>query len=164
MILQLANLKPSGSKFSGEDPIEALVWPGDADDIVRPAGPLRWSMKAKLFEDELFIEGEASAVFKGICARCGQDMVLEITEPLCFSVDVSGDVAEVDLTSELRDVILLSLPNHPVCSPTCEGFTSSDEMPSEQGDHDHSGTFEGSPWDALDNLGSQTISPTETGE
>lgn len=154
MILQLANLTPAGSAFSGEDPVEVLIWPTDENDIIWPSGPLRWSFKAKLFEHELFIDGKVSALFNGICARCGKDMTLEISEPLCFSVDVSGDVTEVDLTSELRDVILLSLPNHPLCSSDCKGFVFTNGMPSEAEKRDHADDLGESPWDVLDQLGS----------
>ena len=163
MILQLANLSASGSKFSGEDPVEALTWEADAYDIIRPAGPLRWTMTAKLFETELFIDGTVSALFSGTCARCGKDMTLEISEPLCFSVDVSGDVAEVDLTSELRDVILLALPNHPMCSTDCEVLAPLHGMPSEEESSTCPDVLGGSPWDVLDRLDSPTLSPTETG-
>ncbi len=152
MILQTANLSPAGSKFSGEETSEVFEWTENCTEIVRPTGPLRWKFVAKLFGDELLIEGSVSAEFSGICARCGCDMVLTMAEPLCFSVDVSGDVAEVDLTSELRDAILLALPNHPVCKPDCPGVCSTCGMLLSEGSCLCRDTPTTSQWDALDKL------------
>lgn len=152
MILQTANLSSGGSKFSGEEPSEVFAWPEPSDDIVRPAGPLRWKFVAKLFGNELLIEGTVTAEFSGICARCGCDMVLTVTEPLCFSVDVSGDVAEVDLTSELRDAILLALPNHPVCKLDCKGVCPTCGKPLSEGSCTCRDTTTSRQWDALDKL------------
>ncbi len=152
MILQLANLTPAGSKFSGEETSDVFAWPTDSTDIVHPSGPMRWKIVAKLFGDELLIEGSVSAEFSGICSRCGCDMVIDMAEPLCFSVDVSGDVAEVDLTSELRDAILLALPNHPVCKTDCQGVCPTCGKPFSEGSCTCSDTTSSNPWAALDKL------------
>ncbi len=152
MILQLANLTDAGSAFSGSEPVSVLVWPEIPGEIIRPAGSLDWNIRAKLFGDELFIEGEASAPFSGICARCGCDLDLVVAETLCFSLDVSG-IAEVDLTSEIRDAILLALPNHPVCAPTCRGRCSRCGKLLAEGDCDCREAADGSLWNVFDDLG-----------
>ena len=153
MILQTANLSPAGSKFAGEDPVEIFEWPANGEAIVHPSGPLRWKFMAKLFGDELLIEGSVSAAFSGICARCGCDMALEVVQPLCFSVEISEDLAEVDLTSELRDAILLALPNHPVCKTDCQGVCPTCGKPLSEGSCTCRGIKNTSPWDTLDALG-----------
>lgn len=153
MILQTANLSPAGSKFSGEETNEIFEWPADGSAIVHPSGPLRWKFTAKLFGDELLIEGKVSAEFSGVCARCGCDMVFEIAEPLCFSVEISEEIAEVDLTSELRDAILLALPNHPVCKTDCQGVCPTCGKPLSEGSCTCGSIKNTSPWDTLDGLG-----------
>ena len=110
--------------------------------------------KAELTPDgELLIEGKVSAEFSGVCARCGCDMVFEIAEPLCFSVEISDEIAEVDLTSELRDAILLALPNHPVCKTDCQGVCPTCGKPLSEGSCTCSGIKNTSPWDTLNELG-----------
>ena len=152
MILQTANLTEAGARFAGEEPQDAFGWPDDGSEIVHPATPLRWSFVAKLFGTELLIEGRVSARFEGICARCGRDLALEIAEPLCFSKEVPAENAEVDLTSDLREAILLALPNHPVCGPGCKGLCPRCGTPLADGlcqCADSTGT---GAWDVLNNL------------
>ncbi|MGI5869625.1 MAG: YceD family protein [Kiritimatiellia bacterium] len=122
MILQTANLTETAASFSGEEPIDVFDWKDDGSEIVHPATPLRWSFDARVFGDELLIDGHASARFEGVCARCGRPIALELSEPLCFSRQLPEESAEVDLTSDLREAILLALPNHPVCDPECKGL------------------------------------------
>ena len=55
-----------------------------------------------------------------------------------FEIDEKN--AEVDLTEELRESIILALPTYPVCSETCPGVERKDEMPSDD------------RWNVLDNL------------
>ena len=152
MILQTANLNPSGSKFSGEDPVEVFAWIPQEGDIITPSSPLRWRFIAKLFGSELLIEGRVSADFSGICARCGQNMTLTLSEPLCFSMPLTEEISEVDLTSELRDAILLALPNHQVCKPDCQGVCPSCGKPLSDGPCTCRGPSRPSAWDALDKL------------
>lgn len=122
MILQLTRLTDQRVQFSGEDPETIFEWPEGEGEIVHPVGPMSWHFTAQLLGTELLIEGEASARFEGICARCGKPLALEIREPYCFSREILKETTEVDLTSELREAILLALPNHPVCRPGCKGL------------------------------------------
>ena len=157
MILQLTKVEPQGSKFSGEDPIETLGWEGAETDIIRPASPLRWRFTAKLFDTELLITGEASADFTGICARCGSPANLTIREPLSFSVQVEENAAEVDLTDEIRDAVLLSLPLNPLCKPDCAGLCPRCGRSLEDGDCNCAPPDDApdttNPFSALDKLG-----------
>ena len=122
MILNLSKLSSTAVKFTGEDPVEALAWEGEETDIIRPSGPLRWNFTAKLFDTELLINGEASADFEGLCARCGKPMKLTIREPLAFSMSVDDNAVEADLTPEIRDAVLLALPSNPLCREDCAGL------------------------------------------
>ena len=152
MILQTANLTEAGARFAGEEPQDAFGWPDDGSEIVHPATPLRWSFVAKLFGTELLIEGRVSARFEGICARCGRPLALDLSEPLCFSKEIPGENAEVDLTSDLREAILLALPNHPVCGPGCKGLCPRCGKPLADGPCPCADSTGAGAWDVLDKL------------
>ena len=47
MILPVSGLTPEGTVFEGEDPAETLAWPPSPRDVVRPAGPMRWRLRAR---------------------------------------------------------------------------------------------------------------------
>ena len=152
MILQTANLSETGARFAGEEPDDVFAWPDDGSEIVHPAGPLQWRFTAKRFGMELFIEGRAAARFEGLCARCGRDLVLAIDEPLCFSLEIPSENAEVDLTSEIREAILLALPNHPVCGPGCKGLCPRCGKPLADGPCPCADSTGAGAWDVLDKL------------
>ena len=122
MILNLSKLSNTATRLTGEDPVSALGWEGEETDIVRPASPLRWDFTARLFETELLVQGEASADFEGVCARCGKAIRLTVREPLSFSQAVDTVSLTVDLTPEIRDAVLLALPLNPLCRKDCAGL------------------------------------------
>ena len=152
MILQLTSIKPDGSSFEGEDPVEAFEWVEVTGDIVHPAGPIRWNLDVKLFGTELYAEGKAAADFAGVCARCGGELTLTVVRDVCMSMEISAETVEVDLTSELRDAILLALPNHPVCQPGCRGVCPVCGKPRSEGKCQCGEEKGSSAWDALDGL------------
>ena len=150
MILPIAGLGPDGVVYEGEDPREALEWPPSPRDVVRPAGPMRWRLEAQLFGTELLVRGRAEALFEGTCCRCGGPLSRVYGDEVTISREVAPDETDVDLTSELRESILLALPNNPVCSEDCRPPRPVAEKPGEADDG------AASPWSALDALSGGT--------
>ena len=56
----------------------------------------------------------------------------------------------VDLTTVLREDILLALPQHPVCGQACRSLGS--KVPGIREPHDAEDFKDSSPWIALDHL------------
>jgi len=143
MKIDIARLSADGETFEGSDPVAILEW-SSRDDIVRPAGDVAYRLTAQLLGDELLVRGRVSARFTGMCARCGGPLDVVIGDPeLCVSLPVPNGAEFVDLTSELREAILLSLPTHPVCRADCQ-------MPRRQETKESVSTP--SAWAALDQL------------
>ena len=150
MILPVSRLGPDGARFEGQDPKEVLEWPPSPRDVVRPAGPMRWSLEAQLFGTELLVRGRAEALFEGTCCRCGGPLSRVYGDEVTISREVAPDETDVDLTSELRESILLALPNNPVCSEDCRP----PRPLAEEGGEEPAGTS--GPWAALDALSGGT--------
>ncbi|MCL1856177.1 MAG: hypothetical protein FWF84_00830 [Kiritimatiellaeota bacterium] len=142
MTIDVARLDEGGEAFEGEDPAAILEWAGD-DEALCPGGGVRYALRAELLGEELLVRGAVSAAFDAVCCRCGKAMTLEVCEPeFCVSVPVPADAAFVDLTGELREAILLALPNHPVCAEECHApaaYSPGQALPS-------------TGWEALDAL------------
>ena len=75
--------------------------------------------------------GKRSAVYEYIrdqhmhlvCSRCGKDFDTTIkAEDITTSVPLDDGTDEIDLTDEIRESILLELPNFPLCDENCEGM------------------------------------------
>ena len=123
MILPVATLGPDGVDLEGEDPVEAFGWVDSPREVVRPAGPMRWRLHAALFGRELVVTGRAEAPFEGVCCRCGGPLSRTWGDEVSVSLELPAEgVSEVDLTSELRETILLALPNNPLCADDCAGL------------------------------------------
>lgn len=152
MKIDLKLLSPDGgaTAFSGEDPASILAWDFGPRDVVRPAGPVHYDLKARLAGTELIVTGRASADFSGTCCRCGGPLRRRYEAEILAERQVAPDNAEADLTLDLRESILLALPSHPVCSDDCPGPapaatpTGPGKAPTAP-----SGT---NPWSALDGL------------
>jgi hypothetical protein len=150
VILPISKLGPDGARFEGEDPREVLDWPPSPRDVVRPAGPMRWRLEAQLFGTELLVRGRAEALFEGTCCRCGGPLSRVYGDDFSLSREVGPEETDVDLTSELRETILLALPNNPVCSEDCRPPRPLAEEPAE------ADGGAASPWSALDALSGGT--------
>ena len=71
-------------------------------------------------------------------------------DEVTISREVAPDETDVDLTSELRESILLALPNNPVCSDDCRPPRP---LAEDAGEADDGAA---SPWSALDALSGGT--------
>ncbi|MBR1609768.1 MAG: DUF177 domain-containing protein [Kiritimatiellae bacterium] len=159
MVVPLSRLGPDGAVFTGEDPVETLEWPPGPRDVVRPAGPMRWRVEARMFGSELVCTGHAEARFEGVCCRCGGPLDRTFGDDFSLSREVRPDETEADLTSDLRETILLALPNHPVCSDDCPGPPAV-RAPGKGGGRKGegsaaeagAGTGDSGPWAALDSI------------
>ncbi len=152
MKLYLADYNESPKKVLGEDPVECFEWEVSSYDVLAPAGPILSELKVQLFDRELLVMGKCSADFVGNCCRCGKEISCKIVAEVNFSEEISLDSGEFDLTNELRECILLALPNHPLCSVDCKGLCSQCGKPLSEGKCSCKKNEKTSVWDALDGI------------
>ena len=99
----------------------------------------------ELVEGEVIIRGEYKAHIKTSCVRCLEDVELEVSgeffgdykeendykkyiESLGKEAQVLDDMVEelvdgeVDISSLVRDYIILEMPQFPACEPDCSGL------------------------------------------
>ena len=114
---------------------------GFEDEFLRPFAGLRYELGVLHAGSELLVRGRLEQDFEAACSRCGEDFDFTVKIPdftASFAVDEKTEF--VELTTELRECILLALPNYPVCREDCPGIEKKeDEAPD-------------SRWDALDDL------------
>lgn len=134
----VARMSRDGEELSGalDDSIYDLH-----DEYLKPFGGLRYELGVQLFGTELLVRGRLEQDFEAACSRCGQDFDFTVKVPdfaASFATDEKTEF--VELTQELRESILLALPNYPVCRDDCPGIEKTEnEAPD-------------SRWDALDKL------------
>ena len=136
LVVNVARLAPEGEILEGEVDCVDLD-----EEFVKPFGGVRYRLKAQLFGQELLVKGSLEQDFELVCSRCGEDFDDTIkVDDFVQSYEIGEKTTEVDLTEDVRESIILTLPAYPVCSETCPGIEQKVEMPGD------------SRWDVLDNL------------
>lgn len=118
LIVDVARLKPGGEVIEGEvDAIDV------AEDLVHPFGGIRYKLRLEVFGSELLVRGQAEQDFDLVCSRCGRDFDTTVkVEDFTASFELAENTNEVDLTDEVREAVLLELPNFPLCDENCVGI------------------------------------------
>ncbi|MBT9450419.1 hypothetical protein ICN84_10105 [Akkermansia glycaniphila] len=154
--IPLDTLPEEGMHISGE--VDGEIFGIDSEEI-SSIGPLSYDLDVERFETELFLRGSISAPFRFRCARCLQNFEHTIAlDDIAVSIEI-GDQAEVDATDELREEIVLELPNYPKCELaglSCQiNLENNDFGLDKHPEHGVESSAHGgsSVWDALDDLG-----------
>jgi uncharacterized protein len=121
MIIELARVTAAGRRFEGDEPPEILdVAP--AEDV-RPAGPIHYNVLARKVSGQLLVTGSLAVDMAFRCSRCAEGFSRRILAPdFDCAAEIAAEAESVDLTGEIRETILLALPNYPVCRDECKGL------------------------------------------
>lgn len=156
------NLKvdPRGLPVEGlhlEGQLPASVFALAESDPTRPISPLKVNVNVVRDDDDLIVTGTLDATFELECGRCAERFQERFTlEPYEAVIPIEND-HPIDLTTWLREDMLLALPPHPRCE---NGNVTPRACPAEgrfdpaaNAAEDESGKAEGSrAWEALDQL------------
>ena len=135
LIIDASRVDSEGEEIEGE------VGCVDLDEeFVKPFGGVRYRLKLQVFGTELLVRGHLEQDFDLVCCRCGKDFDDTIkVDDFTVSHEIDEKSPEVDLTDELRESIILTLPTYPVCAEACPGIEQKVEMPTD----DRWGALEG---------------------
>ena len=133
----MARLDEKGETIEGEADIIDLD-----EEFVKPFGGVRYRLHVQLFGKELLVRGSLEQDFDLVCSRCGRDFDTTVhVDDFTVSVPIEENQREVDLTTDARERIILTLPTYPVCDEACPGV----EQKAAQAPSDER-------WNALDGL------------
>ncbi len=151
MIIQIDQIPDQGMSCEGSEPPQSLAL--ETSEEFHPAGPLHYDLYVQWVDDMLIVRGKVPADMKGCCARCTQIFSTTVSDSgfLRDYSDLQG-AEEVDITEDLREAILLSLPHFPLCAESCRGLCSQCGKDLNEGLCGCSDGKKGSAWDALDSL------------
>ena len=149
-VIDVSRLKRGGEEFSGA--IDDSVY-GFDDDYLKPFAGLRYRLFAQQLGSELLVRGELEQDFSAVCSRCGADFdfTARISD-FVTSLEVDEKSEIMDLTNELRDSIILSLPTYPVCREDCRGICPVCGKNLNEGSCTCTSEERDGRWDVLDSL------------
>jgi uncharacterized metal-binding protein YceD (DUF177 family) len=122
MKIQVNKIPAKGAAFEGKEREDILEL---NDPGIRPVDTLSYSLFAQFDKDTLLVSGTLSILLELDCVSCLQPFLYPLTVR-DFSVQIpAGPTDTVDLTTYLREDIVLALPVHPRCdwdgSRVCPG-------------------------------------------
>jgi uncharacterized protein len=126
------------------------------DELIQVTGPVVIRAHVQKLEEGLLIQGRVTLALRCECVRCLTPFVHEVVlDPWTLHLALEGEEAVpvvgdfVDLTPHLREDIFLAFPQHPLCTPDCQGLSKDDSRPEAS-----EGSMRGkaSPWAELDKL------------
>ncbi len=121
LIVDIERLAGDGERFVGEMPAAVLEL-DPADELIVPVGNIRYDLFVQLMGTELLVRGSVRQLFRCTCVRCDGGFEWESIDPsVTFSLQ-TDETPFVDLTPELRQGIMLTLPSHPLCRTECLGL------------------------------------------
>lgn len=121
MIIEINKIDEDGAQYTGAEPAQSVdPGPGAA---VRPVGPVAYELRAQLAGRELVVQGVLQVALQCRCRRCAGNFStnLAISDFLCAR-ELPEGLESVDLTDDIREEVLLRLPNYPLCLPACRGL------------------------------------------
>ena len=149
LIIDVARLASEGESIEGE--LDCAVLDMDGEEFIHPFAGLRYSLEVQLFGSELLVRGSLEQDFDAVCSRCGCDFDFTVKVPdFTYSVDVGEKTEFVDLTDELRQSIILTLPAYPVCRRDCLGVCQKCGKNLNEGPCNCKAEPLGGSWSALD--------------
>ena len=112
LIIPLEDFPITGRQLSGE--IDGAIFDIDDEDTKNVA-PLGYKLSSTLFDNELVAQGSVWSTFSFRCARCLERFEYSIERD---DVTIVQDVAaklDADISEEMREELLVALPNYPKC-------------------------------------------------
>ncbi len=156
----IRHLELDSVQLEGELPLAELELEG-IDELVQLDSDLAYEMEVERSGNGILVQGSLQLSLTCECARCLKKFPFELdlsdwSLGLALegedSVPVHNDV--VDLTPYLREDILLSFPQHPLCDPECRGLQTTPPagIMSDSGSGVEQSAVKASAWAALDKL------------
>lgn len=152
--INLRHLEEHGLRLKGELPVAELDL-GVADAIIRAEAPLSYDLAVELLPDAVLATGSLKLPLDCQCVRCLKPFKTTLKLPhWAAHLPLEGEDQTpvdndcVDLTPFLREDILISFPQHPLCKPDCAGI----KLKSQTGLTDGNETPRRETWAELDKL------------
>jgi len=151
MKIMVARIPVEGSHLDGADPGSIMELDGDV--FVEVEGDVRYGLHAQRVSEELVVRGTLSVGLGLACARCSEKFSTTIADSdFLRAYPVSKDTDSVDITVDMREELLLRIPDFPVCSDGCKGLCAQCGANLNKGSCDCGAGERPNPWSALDKL------------
>lgn len=151
MIIQIAKIPEDGRTYSGELASELLELEGDK--FARVTEPIRYDLSVALASDQVIVSGSVEVPAELLCVRCAELFSTKLGDSSFLrTYEIEEGMESVDVTEDIREAILLSIPVHPACGADEKGFCTQCGRDLSQVVYARLGSDKSGTWDSLDRL------------
>ncbi|MCK5675790.1 MAG: DUF177 domain-containing protein [Verrucomicrobia bacterium] len=151
MKIMVARISEEESSYNGSDP--GAVMDLVDDPFVKVEGDVQYALCAQCVSEELIVRGTLSVDLGLKCTRCSEFFSTTVADSdFLRAYPASKETDSVDITSDMREELLLHIPAFPVCSEGCRGVCAQCGADLNKGSCDCETGERPNPWSALDNL------------
>jgi uncharacterized protein len=151
MKIWVARIPEEGSHYDGDEP--GSIMELEKDPFIQNASDVHYALYAQHVSDEVVVRGTLAADMSLKCTRCAEFFSTTVTDSdFLRAYTASKDVDSVDITEDIREEILLSIPDFPICSDECKGLCAQCGAELNKASCDCEAGERPNPWSALDNL------------
>ncbi len=116
----VSRVTEDGLFIEGEEP--SSVMNIEPESRIIPIRGLYYKIKVAMINNGILVTGSAHMSFKSLCDNCLAEFELKIAnENICHLYEKT-DACEIDLTEDVREDILISLPHRLLCKKNCKGL------------------------------------------
>ncbi len=153
MLIHVSGLREDEVHFEGELPPAELQL--DTDQYVHPQSLVRYSLDARVLGEEVLVSGKIAMDVEAECSRCAVFFSTTYADSAFLRAYQLSELSEesVDMDPEIRDALILKIPNFPVCGDDCKGLCPLCGKNLNESACDCSSPEGDMRWGALDGLG-----------
>lgn len=102
----------------------AEFWALPEDDQYTGSSPVEYELTARSVSGSILVSGRVAGKVSAACGRCLVPFELEIVNENIELYYAKEDIREeeMDITADIRDELLITLPMNPLCSDECSGL------------------------------------------
>jgi uncharacterized protein len=151
MKIWVKRIPEEGSHYEGEE--LGSVMELENDPFIKISGDVRYELHAQHVSDELVVRGTLAVDADLKCTRCTEFFSTTVTDSdFLRAYTASEDTDSVDITEDMREDLLLSIPDFPICSEKCKGLCAQCGVDLNKTSCACEAGERPDPWAALDNL------------
>lgn len=151
MIIRIHEIPEEGLEVEGDDSADVLELE-EAEEIGE-IGPIHYELTLQVVSDEVVAKGQVHSRMQVECSRCGVFFWTNCGNSAFLRVfQIKPGSDELDITSDLREAVLLGIPTHPLCSEDCKGLCPYCGINLNEASCECEPPSSDDRWDALDGL------------
>jgi len=118
--ISILRLTPNGVDISGEEPSEFLDL--ENDENISSISPVYYELRGQLIDNGVLVTGKLNTILTCRCAVCLEKYELNLKKSQVTYFYENPNKNEIDLTDDIREDIIIRLPQRFLCSNACKGL------------------------------------------